>query len=155
MTNKILNWGFLSTARINRALITPLQVSKRNHLLAVGSRSQETADAYAREQKIPRAYGSYESLLADPDVDVIYISLPNHLHAEWTIKAVEAGKHVLCEKPLALSRGGSGRDPRCRAPARTPGGGSVHVPASSADVEGAGDRQERIARDAENDPRVV
>jgi xylose dehydrogenase (NAD/NADP) len=103
MTDKILNWGFLSTARINRALIPPLQFSKRNHLLAVGSRSQEAADAYAKEQKISRAYGSYESLLADRDIDVIYISLPNHLHAEWTIKAVEAGKHVLCEKPLALS----------------------------------------------------
>lgn len=99
---KILNWGILSTARINRALITPLQVSKRNHLLAMGSRSQETADAYAKEQRIPRAYGSYESLLADPEIDVIYNPLPNHLHAEWTIKAVEAGKHVLCEKPLAL-----------------------------------------------------
>lgn len=99
---KILNWGLLSTARINRALIPPLQVSKRNELLAVASRSQEAADAYAKEQKIPRAYGSYESLLADPDIDVIYNPLPNHLHSEWTIKAVEAGKHVLCEKPLAL-----------------------------------------------------
>jgi len=103
MADKILNWGFLSTARINRALIVPLQVSKRNELLAVASRSQETADAYAKEQRIPRAYGSYEALLADPDIDVVYNPLPNHLHAEWTIKAVDAGKHVLCEKPLALS----------------------------------------------------
>jgi len=103
MTHKKLNWGLLSTARINRALIPPLQVSKRNHLLAVGSRSQTSADAYAKEKKIERAYGSYESLLADPDIDVIYNSLPNHLHAEWTIRAVEAGKHVLCEKPIALS----------------------------------------------------
>ena len=103
MTNKTLNWGLLSTARINRSLIPPLRVSKRNQLLAVGSRSQETAEAYAREWKIPRAHGSYESLLADPEIDVIYNPLPNHLHAEWTIKAVEAGKHVLCEKPLALS----------------------------------------------------
>ena len=100
---KILNWGLLSTARINRALIPPLQVSKRNHLLAVASRSQEVADAYAKEKKIPRAYGSYEALLADPEIDVIYNPLPNHLHAVWTIKAIEAGKHVLCEKPLALS----------------------------------------------------
>ncbi len=103
MTSKALNWGLLSTARINRALIPPLQVSKRNHLLAVGSRSQASADAYAKVNKIERAHGSYESLLAAPDIDVIYNSLPNHLHAEWTIKAVEAGKHVLCEKPLALS----------------------------------------------------
>lgn len=101
--NKILNWGLLSTARINKALITPLRASKRNKLLAVASRSQENADAYAKEKKIPRAHGSYEALLADPEIDVIYNPLPNHLHAEWTIKAVEAGKHVLCEKPLALS----------------------------------------------------
>ena len=103
MMDKILNCGLLSTARINRALITPLRASKRNHLLAVASRTQESADRYAREWKIPRALGSYEALLADPEIDVIYNSLPNHLHAEWTIKAVEAGKHVLCEKPIALS----------------------------------------------------
>jgi len=103
MTNKVLNWGLLSTARINLALIPPLQVSKRNHLLAVASRSQASADAYAKEKRIERAHGSYEALLADPDIDVIYNPLPNHLHAEWTIKAVEAGKHVLCEKPIALN----------------------------------------------------
>ena len=101
--DKVLNWGLLSTARINRALITPLRASDRNQLFAVGSRSQQSADQYAKEWNIPRAHGSYEALLADPEIDVIYNSLPNHLHAEWTIKAVEAGKHVLCEKPLALS----------------------------------------------------
>jgi D-xylose 1-dehydrogenase (NADP+, D-xylono-1,5-lactone-forming) len=100
---QVLRWGLLSTARINKSLIPPLRISKRNKLLAVASRTQENADAYARENKIKRAYGSYEALLADPDIDVIYNPLPNHLHAEWTIKAVEAGKHVLCEKPMALS----------------------------------------------------
>jgi predicted dehydrogenase len=103
MANKVLNWGLLSTARINRALITPLRASQRNQLLAVASRTQESAEKYAQEWKIPRAHGSYEALLADPEIDVVYISLPNHLHTTWTIKAVEAGKHVLCEKPLALS----------------------------------------------------
>jgi predicted dehydrogenase len=103
MPTQPLRWGLLSTARINKALFTPLRTSKRNRLLAVASRSQEKAGAYAHEKKIQRAYGSYEALLADPEIDVIYNSLPNHLHAEWTIKAVEAGKHVLCEKPLALS----------------------------------------------------
>src|SRR5215218_7630892 len=103
MTSKVLNWGLLSTARINNALIPPLRASKRSQLLAVGSRSQASADAYAKDKKIPRAYASYEALLADPEIDVIYNPLPNHLHAEWTIKAVEAGKHVLCEKPLALN----------------------------------------------------
>lgn len=103
MSTKTLNWGLLSTAHINRSLIPPLRASKRNHLLAVASRTQQSAGAYAKEWKIPRAHGSYEALLADPEIDVIYNPLPNHLHAEWTIKAVEAGKHVLCEKPLALS----------------------------------------------------
>ncbi|MBI1792630.1 MAG: Gfo/Idh/MocA family oxidoreductase [Chloroflexi bacterium] len=98
-----LNWGFLSTAKINRALIKPLAASKRTRLLAVASRSQSSADAYAREWNIPRAHGSYEALLADPEIDVIYNSLPNDLHAEWTIKALRAGKHVLCEKPIALT----------------------------------------------------
>jgi predicted dehydrogenase len=101
--NKILNWGLLSTARINNALIPPLRASKRNKLVAVASRSQENADTYAKKKRISRSYGSYEALLADPEIDVIYNPLPNHLHAEWTIKAVEAGKHVLCEKPLALT----------------------------------------------------
>lgn len=103
MANNVLKWGLLSTARINRALIPPLRASRRNQLVAVASRTQESADNYAREWKISRAHGSYEALLADPEIDVVYISLPNHLHAPWTIKAVEAGKHVLCEKPLALN----------------------------------------------------
>lgn len=100
---KILNWGLLSTAKINQELIKPLRASKRTRLLAAASRSQVNADAYAREWKIPRAYGSYEAMLADPEIDVVYNSLPNHLHAEWTINALRAGKHVLCEKPFALS----------------------------------------------------
>ncbi len=98
-----LRWGLLSTARINRALIPPLRTSARNKLVAVASRTPATAEAYAKEWRIPRAHGSYEALLADPEVDVIYNPLPNHLHAAWTIKAAQAGKHVLCEKPLALS----------------------------------------------------
>lgn len=103
MSSLTLRWGLLSTARINQALFEPLRISKRNRLAAVASRSQEKADAYARQHRIPKAYGSYEALLADPEIDVVYNPLPNHLHAEWTIRAVEAGKHVLCEKPLALS----------------------------------------------------
>ncbi len=101
MSERVLNWGLLSTARINRAVIPPIRNSKRNRLTAVASRSQDKADAYAREWKIGRAYGSYEALLADPEIDVIYNSLPNHMHAEWSIKAMRAGKNVLCEKPLA------------------------------------------------------
>jgi len=98
---KKLRWGLLSTARINRALLPPLRSSARNELTAVASRDLARAQAYAAERNIPRVFGSYESMLADPDVDVIYNPLPNSMHTEWTIKAVEAGKHVLCEKPLA------------------------------------------------------
>ena len=98
-----LCWGILSTARINDALLNPLRVSRRNQLVAVSSRTQDKAEAYARKIKVSRAYGSYQALLADPEIDVIYNPLPNYLHAEWTIKAVQAGKHVLCEKPLALT----------------------------------------------------
>ena len=103
MTTKVLSWGLLSTANINEALIKPLRASKRNRLTAVASRSQDKADAYAKKWRIEKAYGSYEALLADPAVDVIYNPLPNHLHAEWTIKALQAGKHVLCEKPFAMT----------------------------------------------------
>ena len=103
MSEKKLNWGLLSTARINQDLIVPLTASRRTRLLAVASRSQSTADAYASKWNIPRAHGSYESLIHDPEIDVIYNSLPNNLHAEWTIKALRAGKHVLCEKPIALT----------------------------------------------------
>lgn len=98
-----LRWGLLSTARINRALIPPLRSSERNELVAVASRSGKRARDYAAQWSIPRSYGSYENLLTDPDVDVVYVPLPNHLHATWAIRAAEAGKHVLCEKPLALT----------------------------------------------------
>lgn len=98
-----LRWGLLSTAPINRHLIPAIRAAGRAELLAVASRSTDTATAYAAEWDIPRAYGSYEALLADPDVDVVYVSTPHSLHAEWTVRAARAGKHVLCEKPLALT----------------------------------------------------
>jgi predicted dehydrogenase len=100
---KSLNWGFLSTARINHALIPPLRDSSRNHLLAVASRSREKAQAFALENDIPRFYGSYDELLDDSDVEIIYNSLPNHLHKEWTVRALRSNKHVLCEKPFVLN----------------------------------------------------
>lgn len=103
MVDRVLRWGILGTARINRALIPPLRKSKRSRLQAVASRDSNRAAEYAREWKIPRSFGAYEALLADPEIDAIYISLPNTLHTEWTIRAAEAGKHVLCEKPLAVS----------------------------------------------------
>jgi len=99
----VLRWGLLSTANINRAVIQPIQASNRHKLVAVASRDAAKARAYADQYQIPRSHGSYEALLSDPEVDVIYNSLPNHLHAEWTIKACQAGKHVLSEKPFALT----------------------------------------------------
>jgi xylose dehydrogenase (NAD/NADP) len=96
-----VTWGILSTARINRAIIPAAHASEKAELVAVASREQERAEAYAAEWDIPRAYGSYEALLADDEIEAVYISLPNNLHVEWSIRCVEAGKHVLCEKPLS------------------------------------------------------
>jgi D-xylose 1-dehydrogenase (NADP+, D-xylono-1,5-lactone-forming) len=92
--------GIISTAHINRLVLAGARESDRVEVVAVASRDQARAEAYAREHGIERAFGSYEALLADPDIDVVYISLPNSLHVEWSIRALEAGKHVLCEKPL-------------------------------------------------------
>ena len=94
-------WGILSTARINGKVIEGARASDRADVIAVASREEARAAAYAREHGIERAYGSYEALLADPDVEAVYVSLPNSLHVPWTLRALEAGKHVLCEKPLS------------------------------------------------------
>src|SRR4051812_860580 len=104
MSSRSIRWGLLSTARINERLIPAIRGSARCELLAVASQSgAERAARYAAERSIPRAYGSYEALLADTQIDVVYISLPNALHSPWAVKAAEAGKHILCEKPLALT----------------------------------------------------
>lgn len=98
-----VRWGLLSTANINRVLIPAIRAAERGELVAVASRSQERADAYAREWGIAQAYGSYDAMLVSGEVDAVYISLPNHLHAEWSIRTMGQGVHVLCEKPFALS----------------------------------------------------
>lgn len=98
-----VRWGLLSTARINDALIGPIQQSARSTLSGIASRDGDKAKSYAQEKQIDNAYGSYEAMLADPAIDAVYISLPNSMHCEWTIKAAEAGKHILCEKPLAVT----------------------------------------------------
>jgi D-xylose 1-dehydrogenase (NADP+, D-xylono-1,5-lactone-forming) len=94
-------WGLISTARINEAILRASRESETVSVRAVASRKAERARAYAQEHDIPVAYGSYTELLEDPEVDVVYISLPNALHIEWTKQALNAGKHVLCEKPLS------------------------------------------------------
>lgn len=96
-----IRWGILSTANIGRRVIPAIHASSNGEVRAVGSRSLATAQAFAKEQSIPTAYGSYEELIADENVDAIYIPLPNRLHAEWSIKCAKAGKATLCEKPFA------------------------------------------------------
>jgi predicted dehydrogenase len=96
----LIRWGIISTARINRKFIAGARQSSALEILAVASRERESAERYAADNGIERAYGGYDALLADPDIDAVYVSLPNSLHVEWTVKALEAGKHVLCEKPM-------------------------------------------------------
>ncbi len=100
---RVCRWGVLSTANIAvRKVIPGIQRADRCEVVAIASRDPERASRFATAHGIARAHGSYEALLSDPDVDAVYIPLPNHLHAEWTVEAAHAGKHVLCEKPLAM-----------------------------------------------------
>src|SRR5919109_2523333 len=99
-----LRWGILSTANIATEKVIPgMLKARRCEVVAIGSRDPARAREVGERLAIPRVHGSYEALLADPEVDAVYIPLPNHLHREWTIAAARAGKHVLCEKPLAMT----------------------------------------------------
>ena len=102
MSEKI-RWGLLSTANINRRIIPAIRQSHRGELVAVASRTSESALAYAENWDIPLAFSSYQEMLESGSIDAVYIGLPNHMHAEWSIKAMQAGLHVLCEKPFALT----------------------------------------------------
>jgi xylose dehydrogenase (NAD/NADP) len=95
-----VRWGIVSTAKINQRVLPEARRSSQVEFVAVASRSEEAAAAYASREGIPHAHGSYEELLADPEVEAVYIPLPNGMHVEWSIRSLEAGKHVLCEKPL-------------------------------------------------------
>ncbi len=100
----VLRWGVLSTAKIGREKVIPgIQAAERCEVVAIGSRDADLGKRVSDELGIRRAHGSYEALLGDPEVEAVYIPLPNHMHREWTIAAARAGKHVLCEKPIALS----------------------------------------------------
>jgi xylose dehydrogenase (NAD/NADP) len=96
-----VSWGLLSTGRINLPILAAARASDRADVMAIASRDSLRAEAYAREHGLERSHGSYEALLEDPDVEAVYISLPNGLHTPWTLRALEAGKHVLCEKPFS------------------------------------------------------
>lgn len=101
---KKLKLGVLSTAKIGRTkVIPPMMSCSRVEVVAIASRDAALAAATAKELGIPRSFGSYEALLADPSIDLVYNPMPNHLHVPWTVKAVEAGKHVLCEKPIGIT----------------------------------------------------
>ena len=93
-------WGIISTARINDLILAGARQSDRVRMVAVASRDRDRAEAYSREHGLERGYGSYEELLGDPGIEAVYISLPNAFHVEWSIRALRAGKHVLCEKPF-------------------------------------------------------
>ena len=100
--NKVC-WGVLSTAKIGVEKVIPaMQKARSCTVTALASRDPARAKTVARKLRLPKAYGSYEALLADPEIDAVYIHLPNHLHVDWSIKSLEAGKHVLCEKPIGL-----------------------------------------------------
>lgn len=94
-------WGIVSTAEINRLVLAGARESELVDIVGVASRDARKAEDYAREHGIERAYGSYEALLADDDIEAVYISLPNSMHVDWSVRCLEAGKHVLCEKPLS------------------------------------------------------
>ena len=98
----MLRWGIIGTARINRRVIPAMRLAKRSELVAVSSRERARAESYAREWSIPRAIVGYQTMLDDSSIDAVYIPLPNTQHVEWTLAAIAAGKHVLCEKPIAL-----------------------------------------------------
>ena len=101
---KKLNWGILSTAKIGIEKVIPaMQQGKLSEIVAIASRTHESAREAAKNLKIPKAFGSYQDLLDDTSIDAVYIPLPNHMHVPWTIKALAANKHVLCEKPIALT----------------------------------------------------
>ena len=102
--SKVIRWGVLGVAKIATAKVIPaMQRAQHCQVVAIASRDAGKAEDAAARLGIPRAYGSYEALLEDPGIDAIYNPLPNHLHVPWTIRAAEAGKHILCEKPIALN----------------------------------------------------
>ncbi len=101
--SKTIQWGILSTARIATRVVDAITATDHAHVKAVASRTARRAEIWAKQHQVAQAYDNYDALLGDEDLDAVYIPLPPSMHAEWTIRAAEAGKHVLCEKPLAMT----------------------------------------------------
>ncbi len=102
-TKNIIRWGILGTAKIATKVSRAIRLAERNEMVAIASRTTERAKSWAREHQVDRAYGSYEALIDDPEIDAVYIPLPPSMHRDWTIRAAERGKHVLCEKPITAN----------------------------------------------------
>lgn len=132
-----LRFGILGTGNIARQFAQGLTTCQHSQLAAVGSRQADSAEAFAREHGCFRAYGTYEQVLDDPNVDAVYISLPNSMHCQWTIAALESGKHVLCEKPFALSEIDAQRMFDVAPSHETTCDGSVYVSLPSTDTRGS------------------
>ena len=151
-----VSWGVLSTAKIGTEKVIPaMQRGEIVRVDAIASRDLARGREVAARLGIGKVYGSYEELLADPDITAIYNPLPNHLHVPWTVKAMEAGKHVLCEKPIALSRPGSGtpdRGARAHRPACRRG---LHGPPPPAMAASPRDRPQRADRRRARHPDVL
>ena len=135
-----VRWGILSSANIGRRVIPAIHASRNGEVAAVCSRSTERAEAFAAELNIPRAYGSYEALLADDEIDAIYIPLPNSMHAEWSIKCAEAGIPTLCEKPFASDAAEGAIHRRCLRATQGLAGGGLHVSLPSSACQSQRDR---------------
>ena len=120
-----LRWGILGTGAIARTFAEGLAKSRTGRLLAVASRTQETADRFGDALGVPRRYGSYEALLADAEVQAVYVATPHPMHAAWAIRTAEARKHILCEKPLAMNSRESAQLVRLAAKARVAAGPRV------------------------------
>ena len=132
---KPVQWGVLSTAKIGLQKVIPaMQKADSCRIAAIASRSLSTAQAAADALSIPKAYGSYEDLLADPEIEAVYNPLPNHLHVPLSIAAIEAGKHVLCEKPIAINASEAGQADRSPRQGRSAGPRGLHgsIPPSMA-----------------------
>jgi len=149
---KKIKWGILSTANIGLKYVIPaLQKGEFSTVAAIASRSSGKAQKAASDLGIPRAYGSYEELLSDPAVDAIYNPLPNNMHLEWSVKAMEAGKHVLCEKPLAMTVSGAEQMIRARDRAGVKAGEAFMVKSHPQWI----DTRERVRRGEIGDLRLV